>query len=165
MLMPNTQTPYPRIFSIDPGLNGAWAVLGQAGEFIDTGELPRFSHALNLAELVALLRSHQPGAVVVELVGSMPKQGVASTFLFGKSYGACLGVTAGLGVPLSLVSPVKWKQHFRLTSKPKDAARELAIRLYPEAAPLLNLKKHCGRADALLLARYVRDREEGRNFV
>jgi hypothetical protein len=159
------QSPYPRIFAIDPGVNGAWALLGQSGEFMGAGELPRFPNALNATELGTLLRAHEPEAVIIELVGSMPKQGVASTFLFGTAYGVCLGVAAGLGVPVSLITPSKWKSHFRLTNKPKDASRELAIRLYPEAAPLLNLKKHCGRADALLMARYARDREEGKKFA
>jgi crossover junction endodeoxyribonuclease RuvC len=160
-----SQSPYPRIFAIDPGLNGAWAVLGQEGEFVDTGELPRFANALNPRELSTLLRSHQPEAIIIELVGSRPEQGVSSTFLFGTAYGVCIGLAAGLGVPLSLISPAKWKSHFRLTGKSKDAARELATRLYPEAAPYLNLKRHCGRADALLMARYSLDREMGRHFV
>ncbi len=83
-------------------------------------------------------------------------------FTFGAAYGVCIGVVAGAGIPYVLVAPPKWKAHFRLQGKPKEAARELALRLYPEAGPKLNLKRHHGRADALLLARYALDMDAGR---
>jgi crossover junction endodeoxyribonuclease RuvC len=164
--MPDTPVnPYPKIFAIDPGVNGGWAVLGHDGEFIDAGELPRFERSLNAVELGTLLKVYQPGAVIIEKVGPMPKQGLSSTWIFGVSYGLCIGVAAGASVPVSMVSASRWKVHFHLIGKPKDAARELAIRLYPLAAGFLTLKKHCGRADAMLMARYALDLEMGRRFV
>ena len=93
----------------------------------------------------------------------MPKQGSTSGFRFGVGVGLLRGVILALNVPIVFVSPAKWKSHFRLVGKPKDAARELAIRLYPEAASHLSLKKHQGRADALLLARYAVDMDTGRS--
>jgi crossover junction endodeoxyribonuclease RuvC len=62
-----------------------------------------------------------------------------------------------------LVTPGVWKRHAGLIGKEKDASRELAARLYPQAT--LNLKKHHGRADALLLARYGWDRHRQGEFV
>jgi hypothetical protein len=56
-------------------------------------------------------------------------------------------------VPLHLVTPGKWKKHFQLTSD-KEQSRELAIRLFPGSAFQFNRKKHHGRAEAALLARY-----------
>ena len=157
--------PRCQVLAIDPGVNGAYAVLGHSGEFIDCDELPRFDKLVNAVELGRLFASHIPERAVIEKVGAMPGQGVTSMFTFGAAYGVCIGVAGGSGTPLSLVTPVKWKAHFRLIGKPKDASRELAIRLYPEAAPRLNLKKHGGRADALLLARYAVDMDTGAKFT
>jgi hypothetical protein len=163
----SAMTPDPRskILAIDPGVNGAFAVLGKQGEFVDMGELPRFAKALSAVELAAIFTMHRPALTVIEKVASRPGQGVASVFTFGCAYGVCIGVACGSDVPVSFVTPTRWKTHFRLTGQPKDSARELAIRLYPNTAKMLGLKKHHGRADALLLARFALDTETGAKFV
>lgn len=163
--MPDTLPHNAKIFAIDPGVNGGYAVLGTAGEFINANELPRFGRSLNAVELGSLIRSYQPEVVIIEQVGPMPKQGLGSTFVFGMAYGICLGVAGGAGVPVVLVTPQRWKGHCRLIGKPKDMARELAIRLYPEAADLLKLKRHGGRADAMLIARYGHDMDTGARLL
>lgn len=153
------------IFAIDPGLNGAWATLSRAGAFVDAGELPRYASLVNGIELTSVVRGSGARQAVIERVHSMPKQGVASSFTFGCAYGTCIGVVCGLNLPISFVTPPKWKAHFRLTGSQKDASRERAIQLYPEALAWLNLKKHHGRADAILLARYFRDMAAKGEFV
>jgi crossover junction endodeoxyribonuclease RuvC len=150
-----TQDPRSQIIAIDPGVNGAWAILRHQGEFIKADELPRFDKLVDAVAFGALVASYAPASAVIEKVGAMPGQGVTSMFTFGAAYGVAIGVIGGYGIPFALITPAKWKAHFRLAGKPKDAARELAIRLYPEAAPSLSLKKHHGRADAILLARYA----------
>jgi crossover junction endodeoxyribonuclease RuvC len=103
-----------------------------------------------------LIRGHlQPGEAVVaviEKVGAMPGQGVSSVFSLGDSYGAARAVLATAGFELVQVHPATWKKYFKLTSD-KELSRALATRLFP-AAPL-HLKKHDGRAEALLLARWL----------
>ena len=99
----------------------------------------------------------------------MPGQGVASTvFTFGTALRRVHRRQGGRfrDVPVSFVTPSRWKLHFP-PDRPeaKDASRELAIRLYPGAARSLGLKKHNGRADALLLARFALDIETGAKFV
>jgi len=157
--------PRSKVLAIDPGVNGAFAVLGRDGAFVDMGELPRFAKALSAVELGSIFGMHKPELMVIEKVASRPGQGVASVFTFGCAYGVCIGIAGALDVPVSFVTPSRWKTHFRLTGLPKDASRELAIRLYPNAAKMLGLKKHHGRADALLLARFAHDAETGRAFV
>jgi crossover junction endodeoxyribonuclease RuvC len=149
------------LIAIDPGVNGAYAILDGAGEFIEAAELPRFDKTLNAVELGKLFEGFLPGLAVIEKVSAMPGQGVTSMFTFGAAYGVCLGVAGGAGVPVSLVTPHAWKKHFRLIGKPKDAARELAARLYPRAVNALRLKKHQGRADAILIGRYAFDMDTG----
>jgi crossover junction endodeoxyribonuclease RuvC len=157
-----SKDPRTFIFAIDPGINGAWAVLNWTGEHMGCGELPRFEKALNAVELSNLFDGYAPEQAIIERVGAMPKQGVTSTFNFGVSYGMCRGVVAATGTPLTLVSPGRWKKHFGLIGKPKDASRQLATELFPSASSHLSLKKHVGRADALLLARYGFEMKHGR---
>ena len=156
-----TRDPRSQILAIDPGVNGAFAILGHRGEFVKADELPRFDKLVDAVALGNIFGSFMPERAVIEKVGAMPGQGVTSMFTFGAAYGVAIGVAGGAGVPIVFVSPAKWKAHFRLAGKPKDAARELAIRIFPEAAPHLNLIKHHGRADALLLARYALDMDSG----
>lgn len=153
------------VFSIDPGLEGAWAILTRGGEFVDTGEIPRFDKLLNGVELSTLIRQAQVKQIVIERVHSMPKQGVASSFSFGAAFGLCIGVAAGQGLPVSFITPQLWKKHFRLIGAAKGASVERAIQLYPAAAGHLRLKKHHGRADAILLGRCFLDLATQGTFI
>jgi Holliday junction resolvasome RuvABC endonuclease subunit len=141
------------LLAIDPGSStGAIALFtDQAAPIV--GDLAVVDNQVDAAYLARLIRDTKPKAVVVERVHSMPKQGVASSFRFGVAYGIIQGVVMGAGVPLHLVTPNEWKRGMRLIGTDKDAARALAIRLFPEVTGL-HLKKHVGRADALLLGHY-----------
>ena len=72
-------------------------------------------------------------------------------FTCGLGMGVWLGILAALALPHSRVRPQVWKKAFSL-GKDKEAARLRAMQLFPGAE--LRLKKHHGRAEALLLARY-----------
>lgn len=140
------------LVAIDPGsVSGAFAVFSVGG--ITVGDLAVAGGQVDAAHLADLLRGFQPRAVVVENVHSMPKQGVASTFKFGVAFGIIQGVVTGAGVPLHLVAPASWKRGMKLLGTEKDAARAMAIRLFPTVQGL-HLKKHQGRADALLMGHY-----------
>jgi len=142
--------------AIDPGaISGAYALFYNAVP-VQVGDLPVVGGQLDGAELGRLVGGMEPFAVVVERVHSMPKQGVASTFKFGMAVGIIHGVILANEVPLHLVTPGTWKRHFRLTGTDKDAARALAIRLYPKLGGL-SRKKDQGRADALLMGLYFLD--------
>ena len=148
--------------SIDPGaVSGAYALFF-AGKPVKVGDLPVANGQLDGAELGRMVAGMEPEAVVVERVASMPKQGVASTFKFGMAVGIIHGVLLSNEVPLHLATPGTWKRHFHLTGTDKDAARALAIRLYP-ALQGLHRKKDQGRADALLMGTYFLEREGVRN--
>ncbi len=91
--------------------------------------------------------------VGLELVHSMPQQGVAAVFTFGEGYGVIKGVIGAIGLHCELVTPHKWKKYHDLLHTEKDDARLLAQKIYPLAS--LDRKKDSGRADALLIAHYV----------
>ncbi|NJD35375.1 MAG: hypothetical protein FIA96_11180 [Betaproteobacteria bacterium] len=145
---------------IDPGLTGALALLDDKGSMHSVEDLPvmargkgRVKHEIDPAALARLLRPHadQIALAVVEQVGSMPGQGVASVFSMGHTLGSITGVVQALGIPLRLVTPAVWKREAGISSD-KNLARSEASRLFP-AAPLDRVKDH-NRAEALLLARY-----------
>jgi Holliday junction resolvasome RuvABC endonuclease subunit len=161
----NDFDPRTGVIAIDPGVNGAYAVLSVKGSFVDCDELPRFAKMVNAVAFSKVLHGLRPNLAIIEKVASRPGQGVSSVFTFGCAYGVAIGCIAGYGAPISFVTPAKWKAHFRLLGKDKDASREIAIRLYPEASSKLGLKKHVGRADALLLARYAFDMDNGGKFI
>jgi crossover junction endodeoxyribonuclease RuvC len=142
---------------IDPGLSGAIALL-RNGEYAEVWDMPMMGRGsgtkqqVNAAEVASILRECPPCPAYFELVGAMPGQGVSSMFNFGKAAGAVMGALAALQFPMVEVTPAKWKREFGLIGKEKDMARTVAQQLMPTAP--LSLKKHCGRADALLLALY-----------
>jgi crossover junction endodeoxyribonuclease RuvC len=148
------------IAGIDPGLGGALAIVGPHG-FREVIDLPVFvirvgkreRRTLDLASLRRFLAITEIDHVMVEQVAARPGQGVTSMFTFGFTTGAITGLLAGIGLPYSQVLPRQWQRHAGCGPS-SDAARKRAGELYPAAAPLLNLKKHGGRADAILIARY-----------
>ena len=150
------------IVAIDPGLTGALGFL-RDGVFLAVEDMPvvlkgvgSVKNEVSPQGMKTLIRDRLlPGEAVVsviEKVGAMPGQGVSSVFSLGDSYGAARAVLATAGFELVQVHPATWKKYFKLTAD-KELSRALATRLFP-AAPL-HLKKHDGRAEALLLARWL----------
>lgn len=146
---------------IDPGATGAVCSLSSNGEikFLDCpvikiGGKTRPNATLMASGLKELITPNT--RLIIESVHAMPKQGVASTFNFGMGFGIWLGVIASLEIPVELVTPQVWKKYFGLIGTNKDASREKALQLFPGQSQELKLKKHHGRAEALLLAEYLR---------
>lgn len=142
-----------KILAIDPGsVSGAYAIFHGNGS-ITVGDLPVVDRQVDPAMLTRIVRTFNPDCAVVERVGAMPGQGVSSTFKFGFAAGCIQGVLTAWGVPTRLVAPTVWKKELSLPGKDKEAARALAIRLYPGVEGL-DLKKHQNRAEALLLGHW-----------
>jgi hypothetical protein len=142
------------VMGIDPGVSGAVAFyFADHPNGVIAEDVPIAGGQVDPVALTALIRNFAPTVAMVELVHSMPKQGVASAFNFGMAFGVVRGVIGALQIPLHLATPGKWKKHFRLTSD-KEQSRELAIRLFPGSGFQFNRKKHHGRAEAALLARF-----------
>ena len=143
------------IIAIDPGaISGASAIRFPDGE-IYVGDLPVVNGQLDAAAFSRVVKDSNVAQAVVEQVGAMPGQGVVSTFKFGFSCGIIRGVLAANGVPIHYVSPPVWKKYFMLTGKDKEASRNIAILRYPGLKGL-DLKRHHGRAEALLMLDWYR---------
>lgn len=137
------------IIAIDPGAVSGALALHVLGGFA-VRDLPTVGGQVDVAQLSRLLDDMGVGVAVVERVGAMPKQGIASTFKFGFACGALHGVLAARGLPVHYVTPQVWKKFHGLRGTDKEASRALAIRLHPTVRGL-ELKKHHGRAEALLM--------------
>lgn len=143
---------------IDPGLQGAVAILAADGTLVAVHDTPVLAlrtsrgsrHDYDLPGMAALLTPYGPhGHVVIEEAQAMPGQGVRSMFTIGLGFGAWLGVLGALGLAHTRLRPATWKHRPGLPGA-KEAARLRAIQLFPAAD--LRRKQDHGRAEALLLA-------------
>lgn len=136
---------------IDPGQSGGIAVLG-LGANPAAWKIPETERDVwaSLYDL-ELDSFSQPVLAVIEAVHSMPKQGVASSFKFGRSYGFLRGCLIASGIPFEEVTPQKWQKALGCLSKgDKNTTKRRAQQLFP------SLKITHATADALLLAEYAR---------
>lgn len=70
------------------------------------------------------------------------------------NYGRLQSLMEAIPAPWIHVRPHLWKPKMGLT-RDKEFSRSTAIHKYPETADCLKLKRHEGRAEALLLAEYA----------
>lgn len=156
---------YPLIYiGIDPGLSGAVAWLTPQGPFVK--DIPIVlkgsgfvKNEVDAAGLIRMLDFPGEYHAMLERVNAMPGQGVSSMFSMGDSFGVIRCALAAASIPHEYITPHAWKRHFNLDNN-KEAARALAIRLYPTAE--LHLKKHIDRAEALLIATYCKHTKEAK---
>lgn len=154
------------IIAFDPGLKGGIAFFKQVrlSAYMLEGQItaeimPVAGKEIDIYQIAELLREQRPDICVIEKVHSMPSQGVASTFTFGKGYGSLIGICVGLGIRTELVTPQAWKGLvLKGTDKSKDAAIAYCRRAFPKV-PLI--PDGCrtpkdGIADALCILEYAR---------
>ena len=152
------------ILGVDPGLSGAIALYYAKGDALHVIDVPttirkinkKYKKQIDLYQAAQYIEIHRPYIkfAVIEQVGTMPSQGVTSAFNFGFTTGALHGIIAACGIPIRTVPPQVWKRKFGLLGQDKDASRGEASRRCPQHAHLWPLKKHDGRAEAVLLAIY-----------
>jgi crossover junction endodeoxyribonuclease RuvC len=149
-----------KITAIDPGLSGAAVVLEQIGGtvvLLSLIDLPTVGEGakrrLEAVTFASWLKDYAPQHAYVEAGRSMPRQGIASTFRFGRACGAVEGVIAGQSIPLTLVEASTWKKFLRLNSNKEDC-RARAIQLLPSAANELQRVRDHHRAESILLGFY-----------
>jgi hypothetical protein len=159
------------ILGIDPGKTGALALYDVDGT-LEVEDVPTFKvdgkTSIDEAGLARIVDnwSTRISEVWLELVNGMPSiggkggarrsMGAQSAFNFGRSYGLIRGVCAANFLTVVDVTPGSWKRGMGVPGKVSggDAARLRASQLLPRHAHLWPLKKHIGRADAVLIALY-----------
>jgi crossover junction endodeoxyribonuclease RuvC len=145
------------ILGIDPGATGAVAWVTDHGYLIEVLDLPHVAKVgLIPSVLAVMLRGGDREPIThafVERVASRPGAGVAGMFNFGRDYGQILGVLAALDIPVTLVTPQKWKGALRVPAD-KGQARARAAQLWPGLAGTFSRVKDDGRAEAALIGLY-----------
>ena len=156
---------------VDPGLSGAIALVDSYGVLVEVHDMPVLAKDVSPQLLRQMfdneihtghaLDDETYGCVIIEDVHSMPKQGVASSFKFGRSKGVIEGFFAGAGLPIRYVSPSRWKRDLGLTAD-KGTSRQRALELWPAHARAFARVKDDGRAEAALIALWFIRHGEGR---
>lgn len=163
---------------IDPGLDGAVAVINDRGSVVWAAVAPTIGKAGGRREFdeqemrvlfqrALLEANHCHGSirVALELVGSRPGEGHAQSFRFGMGWGLWRGILVGLGLRYELLRPQAW-QKTALADVPGDDAKAKAEwaakarhpRFCKEALPRLatTKKRRQGVYDALGIAEGLR---------
>ena len=142
--------------AIDPGaVSGAWGAVDEFGQYWDCQDILHSDgkiDSVGLRRVIELSMGSAPFEIAIELVGSMPKQGVSSTYKFGRAVGAIEAVCELTGCSVTYIRPAKWKKEMMLTSD-KHSSLDMARNLFP-SAKLFKVKDH-NKAEALLLALWL----------
>lgn len=164
---------------IDTGLDGAVAVISERMEILSMFDTPTLTvegktktvtgntkkrreyHLAAMKNYLVAVKDNGTVMVALEKSQAMPSklqgrtQGTVSSFSTGRGYGLWEGLLCGLGIPYTLVHPLTWKAAMmRDMGKQKGASIIRANQLFSNAS--LTRKKDHGRADALLVAEFLR---------
>ena len=131
------------VLGIDPGKSGGLAVVSR-----EINSLPKIIFAIKMPTL-QINNKKIIDISVIEKVHAMPRQGVTSSFQFGRSYGAIEGLCQILSSRIDYVAPVVWKKAMGLDSS-KQASLDLARMKFGESN-LWQKKSNDGIAEAALL--------------
>jgi len=147
---------------IDPGKSGGAALITAAHQVVSTIKFSETEKDISewfLEQLVHDSCSRSTGWDVVaciERVHSMPKQGVASSFKFGQSYGFLRGLLIAHGIRFEAVTPQSWQKALGCLSRgDKNVTKAKAQEIFPQ------VKVTHAIADALLLSEFARRKELG----
>lgn len=148
------------VIGVDPGLSGAIAYYD--GVRVVTFDMPTFEvvqrnkkrREIDAVQMSTIIATYHPQHLILEQVSAMPGQGVTSMFNFGRAYGAVEGVVGALRIPMTRVTPQRWKSALRLNAD-KGESRRRATQLFPDDAAQWARVKDDGRAEAALLAYYL----------
>lgn len=135
---------------IDPGASGGMAALDGSGDVIRVVKMPDTERGV-----LEFLRDMKIGAsglaASLEFVRAMPKQGVVSTFSFGRNYGGLRMALAAVAIPFDEPTPRKWQTFMGCLSQgDKNVTKRRACELFPRERVTHAI------ADALLLAEFTR---------
>jgi len=162
---------YDYFIGIDPGMEGAIAILKADGTFAEYFKMPILeykdskrkihTYALFLT-LKDLVKRYGPkGMVCIEKINGSPGQGATTIFAMGHGCGVVETCVCLADLAYEFVGPQKWKNRFLAgEKKEKDASVTKAMQLFPIAKQWC-LGPRGGRdhniADAMFIAEYSRN--------
>lgn len=142
---------------IDPGQSGGISFIYPDGDMI-ANKMPQTEKDISdLFGIIIDSSLYGQGGLfaIIEKVHSMPGQGVASSFKFGRNYGFLRGCLISLGIPFDEVTPQKWMKHFSMKKAKTETKTQWKNRLKGKAQQLYpSLKPTLATADSILISRY-----------
>lgn len=146
------------VLGVDPGATGALAFLDGDGDLVHIEDMPMLDKRVSGALVADLIDRHRPAHAVIEQVWGTSPMGAASAFSFGNGDGIVRGVLAHARIPVTEITPAKWKKAMGL-NRDKDASRKAALNRWPQHSAWFRFKKHDGRAEAALIALWGLERD------
>jgi len=147
------------ILGIDPGFKGAAALVSDS--YLKVIDLPLTKDYSGRPLICArafskFIEHYEPfiKLAVIEDVGVMPKNGAVGMFRFGYGAGLLFGVMRAHKIEVLKIRPSVWKPAIGL-SRNKSESLSMAKSLWPDYKEFFRLKKHDGRAEAALLAKFA----------
>lgn len=161
------------LISIDPGIRGAIAFFGP-GDRIAVHDMPtrakpgntKIRNEIDPKALQALLRRCVPadesGLVVMENLNTFAGGSVQTMGSLEATKAVICTVCELSGFDMAFVSPKTWQGFYGIKRTPSSDTKTQSLKLARELFGMeyCPLQKHDGRADALLIGRYVQ-----RHFV
>ena len=148
------------VLGIDPGSTGGLAIVEN-----NNSTLPKIILALRMPivtiygkkiidtkKIATELENYSVDVSIIEKVHAMPKQGVTSSFQFGRNFGGIETLSYIFSKRVDYVAPAVWKKSLGLGPSKKESL-DLA-RLKFGDSDLWNLKSNDGIAEAALLTLY-----------
>ena len=133
---------------IDPGKSGACAYT--LGNEMYTFKFSDTEHDI-YARMSNAFANNDDKFALIEKVHAMPKQGVTSSFTFGRNYGFLRGCLTALRIPFEEISPQRWQKAIGCMSKgDKNVTKAKAQNMFP------CMKITHAIADAILIAEYAK---------
>ena len=148
------------IMGLDPGSSGGISILETK-----TNNLPiiRFLHKMptasmfgkkivDIKKLYKLVRNFEIDISIIEKVHAMPRQGVTSSFQFGRNFGSLEALSYLIAKRVDYVAPVVWKKYLGLGPSKGDSLT--MARLKFGESEVWEKKTNDGIAEASLLVLY-----------
>ena len=145
------------ILGIDPGSSGGLAIVESK-----TNSLPKIIWAskmpivniyskkiIDVMKVSSILKEYAIDVTIIEKVHAMPRQGVTSSFQFGRSFGGIEALSYIYTKRVDYIAPAVWKKYLGLGSSKKDSL-DLA-RLKFGKLDFWDFKSNDGIAEAALL--------------
>ena len=117
------------IMGLDPGVSGGISVIETK-----QNKLPKILYSLKMPvvsmygkkivdtiKVYESLSSYKIDISIIEKVHAMPRQGVTSSFQFGRSFGAIETLAYLLSKGVDYVAPAVWRKHLGVGASKKDS--------------------------------------------
>jgi crossover junction endodeoxyribonuclease RuvC len=152
-----------KVLGVDPGIRGGLAVVeiidGAAPQLVDAIDIPttgtKARERVDASAIKEFVEQHKPVRAAIERAQAMPRQGVSSSFKYGRSVGSIEAVLTCCELPVDIIEPSAWKRFWKLPGKNKENSRQKALQQFPAAHEMLARKRDHGRSEASLIALYI----------